>query len=336
MLQYLQNKLDELRLLQRGGAWCVFFQSSLPLPPAIWRKVTHYHNYRADVLYIPAGVSVDPAPDGLSCIRWSGEEETIVAFKEWGNLAAGIFAEQGQRTDECGYRGAVRLLLSDLPQKLILDDNPACGVRGHLPELQPAPEVWSVEGRDLFDLASRFIKRIQRQPDEEVTAESKSTSTAPVVTSITVLDGYECVQLEAEGGKRLPIDGADLPIFLPFLVRILNDAPGEVVPWLDLRKANAEDVKKLSKEERKIAGSKLRSVLRRFRTKLLNGLGKPPDGERWTDDDRGEGCRLNTSCTWKAEEAVRRKYGRLSQSVDGRLTDPHLQAENTPDQRQPP
>lgn len=323
MLQYVQNKLDEIRLLHGGPLSCRLLRSSLPLARKIWQVVAPYQTYEADVLFTEAA-SLDPAPDGLSCIGWDGDEETIAAFKKWGDLAAGVFAEHGQETSSGGYREVVDLLLGDLPERLILDDNPDCGVRNHLPRLVQVPEVWLAEGDNLLDLASRFIKQVQGQLEKDVIAPSD----VPEITAVKITTGPNSFQLTAEGVvslQPLSLDAEFWAVFVLFVSRIAVDAPGEVVTWQELNPCVG-----MKDADPGRASDRLRKVLDDLRARLAK-WGRPPDGEDWILTKRRKGCQLNTKCKWHLGKGLRRQYGRRSQSVDGRWTDPHRQAESSSD-----
>lgn len=340
MLQHLQNKLDELRLLHDGPLSCRLFRSSLPLTRKIWQAVAPYQTYEADVLVTEAA-SLDPAPNGLSCIGWDGDGETIAAFKKWGNLAARVFAKHGQETSGGGYREVVDLLLDDLPERLILDDNPDCGVRNHLLRLRQVPEVWLAEGDDLFDIASRFVKGLQRQPEKSVLAPS-DVSTIAIVRITT---GPNSFQLAAKNRPPFSLEGEHWLIFMLFVGRIANRAPGETVTWDELNpcvwrateskpathatRAQAENHSET--KGRSQASPRLRKVLDKLRADLLK-WGRPPDGQDWiVTNKRLRGCRLNTSCKWLLDRATWHQYHDESQKAWLRLVDPIKLAQDTPD-----
>jgi hypothetical protein len=117
-------------------------------------------------------------------------------------------------------------------------------------------------------------------------------------------------------------------MFLPFIKRVLDDAPGEVVPWSELH----QFVKGGDTISTK-ACDKLRSMVYRFRDTLLT-WGRPPAGEHWILTEKKWGLHLNTSCQWKADKELQQEYGRKSESVFGVWTDPHILEEATPDREQ--
>lgn len=183
------------------------------------------------------------------------------------------------------------------------------------------------------DFASGFAKAIEKWvPWDATFAEypcdpvESTKPTAPVVESVTIKNGHDGFVLHAKSLPPLSIAPEHRWIMLPFIKRVVDDAPGEIVPWNELHKfLNKGDAIPTK------ACDRLRKLLDGLRAKLLD-WGRPPAGKDWIVTQRKRGAHLNTSCQWKADKEIRKEYGRKAESVF--LMDPHTLEENTPNRGQ--
>jgi hypothetical protein len=154
-----------------------------------------------------------------------------------------------------------------------------------------------------------------------------SKTKQPVVEIIHIKEkeGDLSFQLVAKGQPPVSIEGSPLySLFALFVDRIAHNVPDKTVLHEDLNKAvDKEGVPELATNE-------LKNAIKKLNHKLY-ALGRPPVGERFILNDRDKGYRLNTSCEWWLEKAVRDGFA----PPDFYSTDPQVMAQNTPDDDEP-
>jgi hypothetical protein len=175
---------------------------------------------------------------------------------------------------------------------------------------------------------------IQEEADSELDDEfsdlgepiSPKQPAVPVIKTIIIKMDKDEPLLHARGRPPLSLPRKLLWFFTPFLKNVADNHPERFVQWPDLYDSLGQ-----TDEDRTKASKKVRNALRDLR-KAVNELGRPPDGGLWIVTKKArKGCRLNISCDWRADKAVKSEYG--THGLRG-LTDPGTMEENTPDRNQ--
>jgi hypothetical protein len=156
-----------------------------------------------------------------------------------------------------------------------------------------AMDKWSGPSEP-YDLDS-VVFQIQKAEAEPV---------PPVVESVTISKGQGSIQLTSSGRRQVPIIPRHYRLFSAFALRVLKDAPGEIVPWETLHALMG-----LKDAVPTASHRTLRRVLETLNDLLLAGLGQPPDGQDWILSKRKHGAYLNTSCAWRIRKALWKQLG---------------------------
>lgn len=182
---------------------------------------------------------------------------------------------------------------------------------------------WVPEGLELGVVEEQGV------PEDDFGDLPPPKTTPPVVRSIMVRKGVECLCLEADEGRTFSVPRTDAEWIMRFLLRpIARGTKAEPTSWAILNALVGGEP--LSGT----ASSVLRSAYNRLNRRLA-AWGQTPDGKPWIGAERGEGAILNQECGWQIEAGLKRELRRMKDSVSARMgIDPNTQGKKPSDYRQ--